>query len=607
MKTRILLAGIAALGTAAFAEETNLIVEVHGERPTASSRPGSQLLEDVPSLALRQQGTGGAQADLSIRGSSFNTTGLLLNGAALRNSQTEHWHADLPAPEVWFEPPRVRTGLDRFRLSSGHPSGSVDLRLAPLWENLHSVTLGGGDKELFFANAVLTETTELEHGGTAGASAFASFDHDSQTDGYADNDLLRFTGGARIGAYGERLEGDLIATGGWREFGARGFYGTVSSYPAEEEVTDYLVSGNLRWVEDPDNPAQLTATWQRLHDLYWLDKHRHAFYENEHTSDTLSLHGNDRHSFGEYFSLDTRADTELETIDSSALGDHTREHLSLAALPNLTLDGWTFTLGGSWELFSAYSPQFAPAGGVTWEFTKGQTVGVNYTESFRQPSYTELNYESQDILGDNSLGVQQSRTVELVWKGECGNKRWDVTGFYERGRDIVDWIRDAPGARWTAVNQEPIDAWGITANGAYRTSSGTELGADGMLLKKLCDTDCYSSRYALDYANLEAGIHLRQDLNKAFSWIDDRLDLGKTRYNKGLFLKLREGAAHYAPNPVRRHGSTELTSNAELQWLVKSGLALNVGIVNLLDNDFQTYPGQNTCGRRWYLSVTYTW
>ena len=607
MNTWILLAGVTSVCMVTIADETNWVVEVHGERLSASSRPGSQLLEDVPSLILRQQGMGGAQADLSIRGSAFNTTGLLLGGATLRNSQTEHWHADLPAPEVWFEPPCARTGLDRFRLSSGHPSGSVDLRLSPLLENLRSVTLGGGDKELFFANAVFTETTDLEHGGTAGASAFASFDHDRQTDGYADNDLLRFTGGARVGAYGERLESDLIATGGWRDFGARGFYGTAPTYPAEEEVTDYLVSGNLRWVEDPDNPAQLTAAWQRLHDLYWLDKHRHAFYENEHTSDTLSLHGNDRHSFCERFSLDTRADTELETIDSSALGDHTREHLSLAALPNLMLGEWTFTLGGSWELFSAYSPQFAPAGGLLWEFTEGQTVGVNYTESFRQPSYTELNYESQDILGDNSLGLQQSRSIELDWKGERRNSRWSVTGFYERGRDIVDWIRDAPNARWTAVNLAPINVWGITANGAYRASSGTELGADGMVLKKICDTEYYSSRYALDYANLEAGIHVRQDLNKAFSMIDDRLNLGKARYNKGLFLKLRTGAAHYESNPVRRHGSTELTSNAELQWMVKNGLAMNAGIVNLLDNDFQTYPGQDVCGRRWYLSVTYTW
>jgi hypothetical protein len=68
-------------------------------------RPGPSLLKDVPGLTVRDQGAGGPQADLSVRGSPFNSTGLLLNGLTLRNAQTEHWHADVPAPEVWFDTP----------------------------------------------------------------------------------------------------------------------------------------------------------------------------------------------------------------------------------------------------------------------------------------------------------------------------------------------------------------------------------------------------------------------------------------------------------------------------------------------------------------------
>ena len=609
MKTRHMAFVLSAcLAASARAEpDTNSVIRVEADRFIASSRPGAQLLREVPGVSLREQGEGGAQSDLSIRGSSFNTTGLLLNGLPLRNAQTEHWHANLPAPDAWFEAPRVLTGLDRFRRSSGHPSGSVELRLAPLLDDVHSLTLGGGGDELFFGNALFTETFPLEHGGSAGVSGFASFDSDRQTDGYAGNDLLRFNGGARVGAVGETMEGDLLATAGWRSFGARGFYGTSPGYPAEEEVTDYLAAGSLRFTENAENPAELTAVWQRTHDLYWLDKHNHAFYENEHTTDLVSLHGGGRYDFAEWLFADLRAEGELETMDSSSLGDHTREHGSFAVLPGVRFGEFELEAGGSWDLFSAFSGEFLPACGISWEFLPGQVLAANYTESARQPSFTELNYESPGSLGNSGLSLQKSRSAEVLWKGEKGAGRWRIGAFFERGKNIVDWIKTSPSARWTSVNLDPIETWGGTAEGWRRFSSGTEFGADAQLLSKDCSTAKYSSRYALDYPDVSGGIGFRQDLNKAFSLLGDGFPEKGGRFNKGLALRMRLGAARYVSNPVRRHGDTQFTSEAEVQWKPSSSLAFNAGVVNLLDNDFQTYPGQDVYGVRWYLSVSYTW
>ena len=52
-------------------------------------------------LRLVAQGSGG-QNDLSIQGSSFSGAGLCVEGLALRNAQTEHFHGELPVlPEVF--------------------------------------------------------------------------------------------------------------------------------------------------------------------------------------------------------------------------------------------------------------------------------------------------------------------------------------------------------------------------------------------------------------------------------------------------------------------------------------------------------------------------
>lgn len=570
---------------------SNIVVQVEALSLAPTARPGPSLLKDVPGLSLRDQGSGSPQTDLSIRGGPFNSSGLLLNGLTLRNAQTEHWHADVPAPEVWFGAPSVLTGLDRFRTAPGHPSGSVSLELAPMTEDLRSLTAGAGNKGLLFGNALATETAPLAGGGTAGASGFLSVDRSAQTDGYSDNDLLRTTAGGRLGALGERLQGDLVTAYSWREFGARGFYGTSPVYPAEERVQDALVAGSLKRVDDPLNPARVTAAWRRTEDTYWLDRHNHAFYENEHTTDFFALHGDTRRTFSETFSVDLRGDGDLETIDSTSLGDHTRSHGSLAVLPNLSAGPLTFTLGGSLDVFSDDTPAWLPAAGVEWALTDAHSLFLSYTEAVRQPSYTELNYESPSSLGNAGLDRQQTRTTEFGWKGQADIFTWKTAVFYEEGENIVDWIRAAPGSRWTSVNLDEVQTWGLAADGRAALTADTELGLDFLTLAKTCDTDLYASRYALDYPDVSTGASLRH------------------RLTRDLLFRLRQGVSKYESNRVREYDDWFLNTGAEFQWRLPraDGFTLNAGVENLLDDDFQVYPGQESAGRRFFASLAYAW
>jgi len=591
----LLAAGLSVLAglTRALAQETpsNITVNVEAVSLAPTARPGPSLLKDVPGLGLRDQGSGSPQTDLSIRGGAFNSSGLLLNGLTLRNAQTEHWHADVPAPEVWFGKPKVLTGLDRFRAAPGHPSGSVALDLAPMTEDLRSLTAGAGNKGMLFGNALATETAPLPMGGASGASGFFSFDRSDRTDGYRDNGLARATAGGRVGAVSDSLQADLVTAASWREFGARGFYGTSPVYPAEERVGDTLVAGSLRGTGDPLNPARLTAAWRRTEDTYWLDRHDHDFYENDHTTDFFALHGDTRRTVSETFSVDLRADADLETIDSSSLGDHTRSHGSFAVLPNYSVGALTFTAGGSLDVFSRGSPAWLPAAGVEWGLSDAQTLFLTYTEAVRQPSYTELNYESPASLGNAGLDRQKTRLAELGWKGQSGLFRWQTALFCEEGKNIVDWVRAAPGSRWAAVNLEEIRTWGATADVRAAVAADTELGLDLLALTKDCDTGFYASRYAMDYPDASGGATLRH------------------RLTRDLLIRIRQGVSKYAGNPVRAHGDWFLDTGAELQWRLPraAGFTLNAGVDNLLDDDFQIYPGQESAGRRLFGSLAYAW
>lgn len=571
--------------------ESDWVIHVDATPLSPAVRPGPSLLKEVPGLTVRDQGAGGPQADLSVRGSPFNSTGLLLNGLTLRNAQTEHWHADVPAPEVWFDAPDVLTGLDRFRVAPGHPSGSVSLNLAPIRESQRSATAGAGSQGVLFGNLLATEAATLDGGAAAGVSAFLSFDRADQTDGERDNDLTRAAAGARVGAASDTLQGDLVTALSWREFGARGFYGTDPKYPAEERKSDALLAGTLRFTDDPLQPARLSAAWLRTEDTYWLDRRRHAFFENDHTTDFLALHGDARRSFFEAFSVDLRADADLESIRSSSLGDHTRSHASFAALPNLATGPFTWTAGGSLDLFSSDSSAWLPAAGVEWALSDAHALFISYTEAVRQPSYTELNYESPSSLGNAGLKRQRTRTAEAGWKGQTDGLAWRATLFHERGANIVDWLRRESGGRWEAVNLDDIETWGFAADARLSLSADTDIGTDLLALAKRCDTDVHASRYAMDYPDAAAGATVRH------------------RLTRDLLVRMRQGVSNYAANRARAHDDWFLDTGAELQWRLPGldGATLSAGASNLLGDDFQLYPGQESAGRRAYASLTVTW
>jgi len=55
-----------------------------------------QLLDYVAGIDIRQRGTNGTQADISIRGGSFDQVLVLLNGVNITDPQTGHFNLDIP-------------------------------------------------------------------------------------------------------------------------------------------------------------------------------------------------------------------------------------------------------------------------------------------------------------------------------------------------------------------------------------------------------------------------------------------------------------------------------------------------------------------------------
>ena len=602
---RLSLLGVLCGFTSAVASETtNLEIRVEAARVAGISLPPVERalapagLAAIPGVTLRSQGFGAPQADLSIRGAPFSSSGLLVAGLPLRNPQTEHFQFDLPAPLDLFASPVLLTGLDQFLRSPGHPAGSVALAFAPVG-NGGRAEAGGGPGEQF-ADLRASLAQNLDDRTTLGESAFAEGASIDRTDGFQDNYLNRLSGGASLQLRGATGQLDLLGATGWRKFGARGFYGAPPSFPSEEAVSETLVLGSMTFGgAEEASQRHLSFAWEQTDDQYWLTRANPSLYANHHVSDVYSAHGDALPAINQSLSVGLRADADWQTLKSdyagtlpgAGLGNRTRGHGSLAVLPQYRQDDFTATWGGSIDAFTSDDPIGLPAAGLTWRPTPGRLLSLSYTESVRQPSYTELNYLSPGSLGNLGLKRQHSRLEEFSWRERGETASGGIALFAEQVRQQVDWVRMAPGGPWTAVNLDSVHTFGLVAEAAVPLSKATDWTCSWTILAKSCDVPVYASRYALDYPRHSLRVGVR------------------TRIRPNLAVSFWQECSLYADNPARTGSDLSVAANAELRWQpgLTPGNSLAVGIVNPWNHDFQTYPGQPGAGTRIYASLCQDW
>ncbi len=585
-------------------------VSVWGERellPGSFSAVDQLAWEAEPKLLVKEQGPFGTQNDFSIHGSTFSEAGLLVNGLALRNPQTEHLNADFVAPLAWFQPPEVLTGADLFRLGAGHAAGSISLQLRRKPRPGGELSMGVGTKGLVFMRGNALESfrvydTDVYVGG------FVDTAHADQVDGYRDNGLSRAAVGGRIGFVQEAWRWDTLLTFGWRDFGARGIYGTDEKYPASQQDEYALLSSVWTYDEGDETPTEVAFNWSRSHDVYQLYKKNSDFYQNRHLSDQLTLKGTSRRNVANVGYIDFRAEGDAEIYETRhhthynpfAPSQTKRErfdrfHGSFAMMPGTQLFmPFEIAAGVSAEVFSDYAPRFTPVAEVTYWATGASRAVLSYREGMRQPSYTELTYDSPNTTGTRDLPLGRTRTLSLDWiydpmEGLISSARAGL--FYMNSHNLVDWMRAHSASKWTATALRNVQTFGATAESDIEIAENWRLKLDGCVTLKETTTDYYASRYAMDHPITSAGVALEWEVLSCWK------------------LSYRQGVEVWKSNPVRRGDSIRNVSRIESEWIApfNDNLSLTVGLYNLFNQHFEIIPGQKSAGFSGYLAITYRW
>jgi iron complex outermembrane receptor protein len=407
------------------------ILPVQGQSLAAES-PQDFLRADA-SIFLEERGAGGGQADIVMRGGSFEQTLVLLNGFRINDAQTSHHNLDLPVPLDAIDSIQSLEGAGSTLHGVDALSGVEDFLTAAPDHDLLFLRAGEGS---FQSNeeTLLGGATRGPWSGRVAAERNFSTGFMADRDYRNEDTSAESWVGSRLGVT------DLLFATSDRAFGANQFYG---NYPSWERTKGWFAATR----QELGNHTVAAFGYRRHTDEFLLFRDDPAIYENNHIDgswqgslrETLTVHKDSVLLMG--------LEADGDSIHSNNLGLHARNrgagYVDLDLRPSK--QRWSLSVGVREEIFSGggravFSPELAGSLRVAKHLKLRASGGYG----FRIPTYTDLYYSDPSTLGNANL------KPESAWSSD-GGADWapwakltlSATGFYSQQHDTIDYVRSA--------------------------------------------------------------------------------------------------------------------------------------------------------------------
>ncbi len=421
--------------------------------------PGSHwtdALHQDPSIDLRQRAPNGVQGDLSIRGSSFGQTLILLNGLRMNDVQSGHHNLDLPLPTQALERIEVLHGGGSTLYGADAVGGSVNFITAPpkISEFRAGAAVGNFGTNQQSASAAWT---------TRRWDQMLSVGRDFSTGFRPDRDYRNFSALSQTGLQ-TSLGRTMVMLGfADKPFGADQFYGNFNSW---ERTKSWLAA--LK--QDLGESTEFDLGYRRHSDEFILFRDRPEVFENNHVSESWQAALRRKQPLGQNSALYYGGEGFHESIDSNNLGQHSRNRgAGYVDYDVRVLRRFSFSLGAREEIFGSAQgdtteAEFSPtlAGGF-W-IKEGLKVKGSASRAFRLPTYTDLYYHDPANVGNPDLKPETAWDYEggLLWD-RGGRLRAEGTLFHRREKNDIDYVRSSAADIYHAANIQSLNFTGVEA------------------------------------------------------------------------------------------------------------------------------------------------
>lgn len=419
----------------------------------------------APSVDIRERGGKGMQADIFIRGGSFDQTMVLLNGIDFTDARTGHQSHALPVDIDCISAVDLLDGVPGV----GAFAGAVNIRTAPLKPTYLRCEGAGGQHGYAYAN--------LSGAVTSGRFSLLAAGSYRRSDGYRHNtDFANYNAFVRA-TYEAPRAGFFDLQAGYqnRTFGSNGFYAAYN--PDQWEATSTALA-SLRWLKQAGRFSfGASASYRKNFDRY------------DWTRGTPMNHHNTDNAGAEFW-----ADCTWKGGVTSLGGDYTYNHIYSTNLgePLPTPHGkYTHAkdrhVGNLWlrhvkqwerfDVSGSAGVSFTPYGtSALWSLSggyrpvRGLRLEVGAAQSMRLPTFTDLYYTSPAQL--NNLDLKPEHAITYRFAADYARSGWNASLFtyYRQGRDIIDWVWREELGKWHSEQESKLDTYGLEVSGGYTTT-----------------------------------------------------------------------------------------------------------------------------------------
>ncbi|MCK5126420.1 MAG: TonB-dependent receptor [candidate division Zixibacteria bacterium] len=536
----------------------SVVVISRNEIANSPARSVEDIIAQAGGVDIRRRGAAGVQSDLSIRGTTFEQTLILIDGIKVNDPQTGHHNGDIPVSLDEIEKIEVLKGPASRLYGPNAMGGVVNIITADSSGRKITVESSAGDFGLFERRlSMMYPSGAVSH--KLSVSKRNSTGHLNNTE----FDILNVSYNSQLTIQPGKI--NLSARYSDKDFGAHSFYS--DRFPDEYESTETMFfsgSADLLLGKIKINPRLF---WKQHKDDFILDRNRPDWYRNKHTTD---MYGGELQASIMMTKMVFSFGGELaaEEIESTNLKNHYRNRYGVFAevsyLPTRRLSVVT---GVSLFGYSTYPLKAWPGIDIGYQLSGSLRLYSSAGKSFRVPTFTDLYYSSPANNGNENLYPEQSWTYEFGAKYNRGALSLNPAVFHREGRNMIDYIWLEENSLWQAENISSSTTRGIELNARLKTellfdsSPISYINFHYAFLETEWDAGGFDSKYLLE--------HLKHQI------VFDAASVEV--YSISNYWRLRY--------QDRFGGEKYLIADTRLNWMYGS-LKLSLDVTNVFDKEY---------------------
>lgn len=515
------------------------------------------VLEQLSGIDFRQRGVFGMQADINIRGGSFDQALILINGIPANDPQSGHLNLDVALATDQIQQIEVIDGPAARWFGTNALSGGINIITNQKRQKSLQFDLSGGQYGLLqsqvnthYRTGPFWQNTNLQF---------------ARSDGYQrDTDFKDKAISHQLHYRKNKTVADMQFSYRDKAFGAHNFY--TSKYPDQFEQTRTFFN-SFHFETGEKRRIQVNISWRRHYDRFELFRQGKGWYEltngwyvmqddsagyhtptgfypytgpNFHRTDVVRL-GTSLEFRSKWGKTAIRVNDRYEKIVSNVLGEilddtlfskidqpgyynhqKSRNNLNFFINHLYNLHNFSLSLG----VHSFYNPDYGfslnPGVDLSYFINPKLKTFFSANRSNRLPTFTDLYYQGPTHISNPDLKPENTTETETGIKFNTKSMGLSASVFYRESHNLIDWVRLSPEDKWESKNLTQLYTYGLSFHFFYRNIKHPKnpikrIQLNYTYLNSSKTSGDFLSLYALDFMKHQLGFFVQQRLTNRWS------------------------------------------------------------------------------------------